>query len=59
MIELSLTPDEVVAIVRGMDAWPIAETPPDGWFALQEKIKQAIEAKPDIAAVINEKLDGR
>ncbi len=61
MIDLSLDSDEIVAVVKAMNAWPAAEIPPggDGWWSLQEKIKQAIEANPEAAKIINEKLDGR
>jgi hypothetical protein len=55
VINLSLTPAEIVAIAKAMDRWPLAETPPDGWWSLQQKIKQAAEVNP----AINELLDGR
>jgi hypothetical protein len=58
-VMLHLAPAEVIAIVRGMDRWPAAETPPDGWWTLQEKLKQAMAANPQAAEVVNGELDGR
>jgi len=58
-VTLHLEPAEVASIVRATDKWPDAETPPDGWWTLQEKLKQAVAANPQAAAVINEKLDVR
>jgi hypothetical protein len=58
-INLSLRPAEVVAIVRATDRWPIERVPPPGWWTLQQKLKQAMAANPQAAAMINEKLNGR
>jgi len=60
-VNLSLAPAEVVAIVRAMDIWPPAETPPggDGWWTLQEKLKQAMAANPQAAGVVEGELSGR
>jgi hypothetical protein len=46
-LHLTLSPAEVVAIMRSMDRQPISETPPDGFWDVQVKIKQALEANPD------------
>ncbi len=53
MIDLSLTPDEVVAVIRSMDRQPLGEIPPggDGFWTLQEKLKQAMAANPQAAEV--------
>jgi hypothetical protein len=58
-VVLHLTPTEIVAIVRATDKWPADVPPPDGWWTLQEKLKQGMAANPQAAAVINEKLDAR
>jgi hypothetical protein len=46
-VNVSLNPAEVVAIMRSMDRQPISEIPPTGFWDVQIKIKQALEANPD------------
>jgi hypothetical protein len=60
-VDLHLDTGEVVAIIRAMDRWQIAEVPPggDGWWTLQAKLKMAVAANPEAAAVIDGALDGR
>ncbi|OAF17857.1 hypothetical protein AXW67_06975 [Bradyrhizobium neotropicale] len=41
-VTLTLTPQEVLAIIRSMDRQPISETPPAGYWSVQEKIVTAL-----------------
>jgi hypothetical protein len=58
-IDLTLTPDEIVAVVRSMDRQPPSEVPPggEGFWTFQTKLKQAMDANPVAAAAINSALD--
>jgi hypothetical protein len=56
-IDISLTPAEVVAIVRAQDRWPFGEKTPDGFFDVQAKISTALDANPAARAAV-EAIEG-
>jgi hypothetical protein len=44
-IDSSLTPAEVIAILRAQDRWPMDQKYPDGFFDVQVKISSALAVK--------------
>ncbi|WGS23377.1 MULTISPECIES: hypothetical protein [unclassified Bradyrhizobium] len=51
-IEISLTPQMVIAIIRSQDLWPIDKKAPEGFFDVQEKIGQALAENPAARAAV-------
>ncbi|QOZ60505.1 hypothetical protein [Bradyrhizobium guangdongense] len=45
-IKIELTPDMVIAIVRAQDRWPPSEPTPPGFFDVQARISEALDANP-------------
>lgn len=58
-VTLTLTPQEVLAIVKSMDGWPIIKAPPQGFFAVQVKIGRALDRNPDARNAVKESEHSR
>jgi hypothetical protein len=56
-INLTLKPEELVAIVRSMDRQPISEPPPAGFWDAQAKVLQALQANPEAWREVRAALD--
>jgi hypothetical protein len=55
-ITLTLTPSEVIAIVRSMDRQPLAQTPPVGFWPVQVKIAEALAANHEAKRAFDQLL---
>jgi hypothetical protein len=52
IIDISLTPAEVVAIVKAQDRWPMGERYPEGFLDVQIKISNYLDANPAARAAV-------
>lgn len=46
LMTMTLTPQEMAAVIKSMDRQPISETPPAGFWNVQAKITGALDANP-------------
>ncbi|MBB4378223.1 hypothetical protein [Bradyrhizobium sp. SBR1B] len=46
-MNLALTPAEAVALQRSLDRQPLSQKPAPGFWSLQIKLRQAVEANPE------------